>query len=92
MFISNAEKNYLQEVTRSMQAVIAEMTREAAAMKQAIINLEAQVENLKKTPRKPAKQKRARTPIIRTPEAPWGVKKDGTPRKRPGRALKEAVV
>ena len=23
-------------------------------------------------------------PLIRTPEAPWGIKKDGTPRKRPG--------
>ena len=31
-------------------------------------------------------------PLVTTPEAPWGLKKDGTPRKRPGRALKEAVV
>lgn len=28
-------------------------------------------------------------PLIRTPEAPWGIKKDGTPRKRPGFALKK---
>ena len=31
-------------------------------------------------------------PLVTTPEAPWGLKKDGTPRKRPGRALKEVVV
>jgi hypothetical protein len=26
-------------------------------------------------------------PLARTPEAPWGMKKDGTPRKRPGRPI-----
>lgn len=31
-------------------------------------------------------------PLIRTPEAPWGVKKDGTPRNRPGRASKTKTV
>ena len=30
----------------------------------------------------PIKHKR---PVIRTEEAPWGYKKDGIPRKRPGR-------
>ena len=27
-------------------------------------------------------------PLLKTPEAPWGVKKDGTPRNRPGRPSK----
>jgi hypothetical protein len=27
--------------------------------------------------------------IARTPNAPWGLKLDGTPRKRPGRAIKK---
>ena len=34
------------------------------------------------------KPKKALKPIIfRTDEAPWGYKKDGTPRKRPGRPV-----
>jgi hypothetical protein len=27
--------------------------------------------------------------IAKTPNAPWGLKMDGTPRKRPGRAIKK---
>ena len=27
------------------------------------------------------------TPIFKTDEAPWGYKKDGTPRRRPGRPI-----
>lgn len=30
-------------------------------------------------------QKAPKVPIFKTDEAPWGYKKDGTPRKRPGR-------
>lgn len=38
-------------------------------------------------PRKPPK------PVIfRTDEAPWGYKKDGTPRKRPGRKISKPEV
>ena len=28
---------------------------------------------------------KTRSPIVKTESAPWGVKKDGSPRKRPGR-------
>lgn len=28
---------------------------------------------------------KSKPPTLKTEEAPWGVKKDGTPRKRPGR-------
>ena len=45
----------------------------------AISRLEAQIEKMK------PKQKPAPKPIFRTDEAPWGYKKDGTPKKRPGR-------
>ena len=31
------------------------------------------------------KATRNRGPLIRTADAPWGLKKDGNPRKRPGR-------
>jgi hypothetical protein len=31
------------------------------------------------------RQHKTRPAFVRTDEAPWGVKKDGTPRKRPGR-------
>jgi hypothetical protein len=31
-------------------------------------------------------EKKKSSPIFRTDEAPWGYKKDGTPKKRPGTA------
>jgi hypothetical protein len=42
----------------------------------AVSRLEAQIEKLKP---------KLKPPIFKTDEAPWGYKKDGTPRKRPGR-------
>jgi len=33
------------------------------------------------------KSTKTRNPIVKTEEAPWGLKKDGNPRKRPGRPL-----
>lgn len=32
-------------------------------------------------------KKASKTTMFRTDEAPWGYKKDGTPRKRPGRPI-----
>ena len=37
-------------------------------------------------------QKTSRKPIFKTDEAPWGYKKDGIPRKRPGRKIKPMEV
>lgn len=34
--------------------------------------------------------KKSRVPLVRTPEAPYGLKKDGTPRARPGRKIPAA--
>ena len=47
--------------------------------------------------KKPAKKrgrtaKKTRTPLLRTPEAPFGLKKDGTPRGRPGRKTVQTTV
>lgn len=33
-----------------------------------------------------------RSPIVKTPEAPWGLKKDGSPRKRTGRPVQSMEV
>jgi hypothetical protein len=39
-----------------------------------------------------SKQKPAPKPIFRTEEAPWGYKKDGTPKKRSGRPIQPMEV
>lgn len=38
------------------------------------------------------KATKTRNPIIKTEEAPWGFKKDGNPRKRPGRPVQTMEV
>jgi hypothetical protein len=48
-----------------------------ASLEIVVSRLEAQIEKLKP---------KLKPPIFRTDEAPWGYKKDGTPKKRPGRA------
>jgi hypothetical protein len=49
-----------------------------ASLEIVVSRLEAQIEKLKP---------KLKPPIFRTDEAPWGYKKDGTPRKRPGRPI-----
>lgn len=44
---------------------------------------------LKKVPMKAKQVKRAKQPKVRDAEAPWGRKKDGSPKKRPGRPVTE---
>jgi len=39
-----------------------------------------------------SRQRKTRPAFVRTDEAPWGVKKDGTPRKRPGRQVQTMEV
>lgn len=85
MFISNTEKYQIQMAIKSFQATISELSRENAAMKEAIIDLEWKIKSMKKPIGRPSKI--AKTPIIRTPEAPYGYKKDGTPKKRPGKPI-----
>ena len=35
---------------------------------------------------------KTRGPVAKTPEAPWGLKRDGNPRKRPGRPVQSMEV
>lgn len=47
----------------------------------------AQDQAAPKTAKKSGRRKGKKAPLVRTPEAPWGLKKDGSPRKRPGRPI-----
>lgn len=35
---------------------------------------------------------KTRRPTVKTPEAPWGLKQDGSPRKRPGRPVQPMEI
>jgi len=85
MFISAAEKDEMRVMIQSLQASVRDAAREAQSMKQAIIDLECKVMSMRSPVAKP-KRKQSK-PTIRTAEAPWGYKLDGTPKKRPGRVL-----
>ena len=77
MFISNYEKHQLQMRIASLEVTVA--------------RLEAQIEGL--VSRMIIKQKpKTRSILLRTDEAPWGYKKDGSPRKRPGRPIQTMEV
>ena len=76
MFISNYEKEQMRVSIRTLQAQVT--------------HLFAEIKELKSN--KVVKQKPAPKIIFRTDEAPWGYKKDGTPKKRPGRAIKPMEV
>jgi hypothetical protein len=55
-----------------------------------IQSLEVQVKNLQLQIKE--LMPKQRKPILKTAVAPWGVKLDGTPRKRPGRHLDSMKV
>ena len=74
MFISNTEKYQIRKTIQSLQATISDLLRENETMMQAITDLKYKATSSKR-------------PVIRTLDAPWGYKKNGTPRKRPGRPL-----
>jgi hypothetical protein len=69
MFISNAEKHDIQVAINLLKGQIAFLLDEVKDLKA----------------RKPVKEKKAKAFIVRTAEAPWGYKLDGTPKKQPGR-------
>lgn len=66
---------------------------EKKEMQLAIRSLQAKVRDLEIevtwTKNKVLKKRPA---IVKTDDAPWGVKKDGSPRKRPGRPLQSTEV
>jgi hypothetical protein len=71
MFISNYEKEQMRVSIRTLQAQM--------------VHIFDEIKELKAN--KVVKKKPTPKPIFRTDEAPWGYKKDGTPRKRPGRPI-----
>lgn len=70
MFISSYDKEEMRVSIRTLQAQIVHVMDELKALKAA--------QKPRKTPYK--------VPLFKTDEAPWGYKKDGTPRKRPGKS------
>jgi hypothetical protein len=76
MFISNYDKEQMRVSIRTLQAQV--------------IHLFDELKELKAN--KVVKKKPMPKLIFRTDEAPWGYKKDGTPKKRPGRAIKPMEV
>lgn len=69
MFISNYEKEQMRVSIRTLQAQVKQLFEEIATLKAA----------------DKSKKISQRVILFKTDEAPWGYKKDGTPRKRPGR-------
>jgi hypothetical protein len=69
MFISSYEKEQMRISIRTLQAQVVHLFDEINKLKGDKVSV----------------QKPAPKFIFRTEEAPWGYKKDGTPRKRSGR-------
>lgn len=78
MFFFKSEKEEMRITIQSLQASVRELSVNSKSMRLAIIDLEKKVDEL-------SKSKRKRGPVIKTPDAPYGRKADGTPRKKAGR-------
>jgi len=66
---------------------------EKNAMQMAIRDLQSRIRDLEiETTWLKNKTTNKRAVIFRTDEAPWGFKKDGSPRKRPGRPVQPMEV
>lgn len=64
-------------------------TAEKESIWQAIHVLKSNVKDLEiEIARLKTKSVKLHIPLVKTKEAPWGLKKDGNPRKRPGRKTK----
>ena len=98
MFISKAEKEELRISVRTLQAKVKELDGLMAALNERFDRLaayalkkKARVENLEQAmsiaPEKPSEIDKTFEVIfkkVKTGEAPWGYKKNGVPRMRPG--------
>ena len=74
MFISSEEKNNLWQAIKTLTNKVKELELEAVWIK-------SKTRNTKKT----RGSGKLRNQLAKTKEAPWGLKKDGSPRNRPGR-------
>ena len=77
MFISNAEKDSINFSINLIKGQIDLLRAEIQELKNSKPVEAIKVVKTRKAYRPP--------PLVKTPEAPWGLKLDGTPRKRPGR-------
>ena len=77
MFISNYEKHQLNMRIASLEVVVSRLDAQLEALVSSM--------TIKQKPK-------TRSLLLRTDEAPWGYKKDGTPRKRPGRPIQPMEV
>jgi hypothetical protein len=77
MFISNAEKDSINFSINLIKGQIESLRAEIQELKAHKPDEAIEVVKKRKAYRPP--------PLVKTPEAPWGLKLDGTPRKRPGR-------
>lgn len=63
-------------------------TAEKESIRQTLHELKTRIKDLEiEVVRLKNKSTKTHNQIVRTKEAPWGLKKDGNPRKRPGRPL-----
>ena len=77
MFISNYEKHQLNMRIASLEVVVSRLDAQLEALVSSM--------TIKQKPK-------TRSLLLRTDEAPWGYKKDGSPRKRPGRPTQPMEV
>ncbi len=84
MFISNAEKDSINSSINLIKGQIELLLVEIQELKnrKPVMAIKAV---------KPKKAYRP-SPLVKTAEAPWGYKKDGTPRASPGRKLPKITV
>lgn len=68
-------------------------TAEKESIRQTLHELKTRIKDLEiEVVRLKNKSTKTHNQIVRTKEAPWGLKKDGNPRKRPGRPVPSMEV
>lgn len=91
-----AEQVASQALRQDQAEIMAKQAQEPAPWNISVTTsgeMVAQKKPAKKTAKKRVRPaKKTRTPLLRTPEAPFGLKKDGTPRGRPGRKTAKPAV
>jgi hypothetical protein len=82
LFKQNNEE-LLEQISQGLDEQMTREEMEKAARKNYVTNLENEVKSLRT--KLDAKNMASASNVVQ--EAPWGLKKDGTPKKRPGRPV-----
>lgn len=84
----------LEQIAQGLDEAVTHAEMEMAAQENYMTNLENEAKKvasleaeIKKWQELKVEQLVGRKPRAKKPAAPWGYKKDGTPKKRPGRAV-----